>query len=106
MIRQGICRIIQKWQCHETWQIRDKSSNLISDKLRNQQQIDNGDYFVINRARQCEKTTILKTFLGNEYLVLSISFEGFTYDVFLVKILFAKEFLNFCIPPWFMGIPE
>jgi len=56
--------------------------------------IDNGDYFVINRARQYGKTTILKNlknFLGDKYLVLSISFEGFTYDVFQSENTFCQR---------------
>ena len=56
--------------------------------------VDNGDYFVINRARQYGKTTILKnlkTFLENEYLVFSISFEGFTYDVFQSESSFCQR---------------
>ena len=56
--------------------------------------IDNGDYFVINRARQYGKTTILKNlknFLEDEYLVLSISFEGFTYDVFQSENIFCQR---------------
>lgn len=47
--------------------------------------VDNGDYFVINRARQYGKTTVLKNLkktLSDEYFVFSISFEGLTYDVF------------------------
>ncbi len=41
--------------------------------------IEHGDYFCINRGRQYGKTTTLKAvqhFLEDEYLVLSISFEG------------------------------
>ncbi len=56
--------------------------------------VDNGDYFVINRARQYGKTTILKnlkTFLSEEYFVFSISFEGFTGDVFQSENVFCQR---------------
>lgn len=56
--------------------------------------VDNGDYFVINRARQYGKTTILKnlkSFLSDEYQVFSISFEGFTYDVFQSENTFCQR---------------
>ena len=40
--------------------------------------VDNGDYFVINRARQYGKTTILralKDFLQQDYIVIFMSFQ-------------------------------
>lgn len=51
----------------------------ISDKLQQiKAMIDAGKYFTINRARQYGKTTtirVLKEYLSNEYIVISIDFQ-------------------------------
>ena len=55
--------------------------------------VDDRCYFIINRARQYGKTTTLACLeraLQDEYLVLSISFEG------LGSVAFESE-ENFCI---------
>lgn len=47
--------------------------------------VDEGKYFTINRARQYGKTTTLtalKKVLVNEYIVLSLDFQGIDKDVF------------------------
>ena len=47
--------------------------------------IDKGNYFTINRARQYGKTTMLQTIrrrLSDQYLVISVSFEGLDGNVF------------------------
>ena len=55
----------------------DLSERIIEIK----QLVDEGKYFVINRARQYGKTTTLralKQLLQNDYIVLNLSFEGIT----------------------------
>ena len=45
--------------------------------------VDNGDYFVINRARQYGKTTTLralKEYLKNTYNVISLDFQMISFD--------------------------
>lgn len=57
----------------------------------------NGDYFVINRPRQYGKTTtmyMLEKALKDEYLVLSISFEGIGDKVFESESDFSAVFLK------------
>jgi len=47
--------------------------------------VDSGEYFTINRARQYGKTTMLQTIrrrLSDQYLVISVSFEGLDGNVF------------------------
>ena len=50
----------------------------IDDKLKKiKKMVDDGSYFVINRARQYGKTTTLgrlETYLGGEYVVISLDF--------------------------------
>ena len=51
------------------------------------------DYFVINRPRQYGKTTtmfMLEQRLKDDYLVISISFEGIGDEVFLKEESFSK----------------
>ena len=72
----------------------------ISNKLENViKLINKGKYFIINRPRQYGKTTTLymiERFLNNsnEYLVISISFEGIGDLIFQDEKIFSKEFLQ------------
>lgn len=62
-----------------------------------QELITNKDYFIINRPRQYGKTTtmfMLEQKLKNEYLVISISFEGIGDDIFQREEDFSKTFLE------------
>lgn len=55
------------------------------------------DYFVINRPRQYGKTTtmfMLEQRLKDDYLVISISFEGIGDEVFLKEESFSKVFVE------------
>lgn len=57
--------------------------------------IDNGDYFVINRARQYGKTTTLralKAYLQPEYIVISMSFQKMSSAKFRDEYSFARAF--------------
>jgi len=59
--------------------------------------IDEGDYFTINRGRQYGKTTTLlalEKFLADEYIVISISFEGIGDAVFSSEKKFCNEFIK------------
>ena len=73
--------------------------------------VDAGKYFTINRARQYGKTTTLnalKQILENDYIVLSLSFEGITsagfqsegefVQIFSRLILDLNEFHGVSIP--------
>jgi hypothetical protein len=64
-------------------------------KIKNM--IHRGDYFVINRPRQYGKTTtmyMLEQELKDEYLVLSISFEGLGDLIFEEEKTFSKTILK------------
>ena len=57
--------------------------------------VDEGKYFVINRARQYGKTTTLVTLcqkLRDEYVVIHLSFESIGYAGFANECSFVKEF--------------
>ncbi len=57
--------------------------------------VENGDYFVINRARQYGKTTLLhllKGHLSDSYAVFSISFEGIEREVYAGTASFCRRF--------------
>ena len=59
--------------------------------------IDNGFYFTMNKPRQYGKTTTigrLSKFLGGQYLVIDISFEGVGDSVFKDEEIFSKTFLE------------
>lgn len=59
--------------------------------------IDLGEYFTINRARQYGKTTTLtclKDMLSDDYLVISMSFEGMSPETFSDENTFSKYFLR------------
>lgn len=70
----------------------------ISDKLNKiEKMIHSGDYFVINRPRQYGKTTtmyMLEQHLKNQYLILSISFEGIGDLIFENEQSFSKTIMN------------
>lgn len=70
----------------------------ISNKLELiEKMVHRGDYFVINRPRQYGKTTtiyMLEQELKDEYLVLSISFEGIGDKIFENESEFSKSFLR------------
>ena len=69
----------------------------MTDKLKQiKAMTDEGEYFTINRGRQYGKTTTLtglETYLADEYLVISISFEGFSESNFANEKAFCQEFL-------------
>lgn len=57
--------------------------------------VDYGDYFVINRARQFGKTTILyalKKYLQDDYIVISTSFQGLSAAKFENEYSFCSAF--------------
>jgi len=59
--------------------------------------IDYGDYFTVNRARQYGKTTTLRRlwrFLADDYIVVSISFEGWDDESFATSKNFCQTFLQ------------
>ncbi|MFT8348756.1 AAA family ATPase [Clostridium saccharoperbutylacetonicum] len=70
----------------------------ISNKLEQiRKLIDNEFYFTINKPRQYGKTTTLnelENFLKEDYLVISISFEGIGDKVFEEEEAFSKVFLE------------
>ena len=58
--------------------------------------VDRGKYFTINRGRQYGKTTtlsMLRRFLADEYVVISISFEGWGETAYSTEEKFCQEFL-------------
>ncbi|MCD7818501.1 MAG: AAA-like domain-containing protein [Lachnospiraceae bacterium] len=57
--------------------------------------VDEGKYFTINRARQYGKTTMLNALAGylqEEYLVISLDFQGLRYADFVSEERFAAAF--------------
>lgn len=57
--------------------------------------VDDGEYFVINRARQYGKTTTLKLlreYLEKEYIVILMDFQSFSTASFREEITFCKAF--------------
>ena len=55
--------------------------------------VDRGDYFTINRARQYGKTTTLKAlryYLREEYVVVSLDFQGLSHQDFGTENCFVK----------------
>jgi len=69
----------------------------ISDKIKQiKQLVDRRSYFTINRARQYGKTTtlnMLKRTLSNEYMCISLSFEGIGTTMFSNAQSFCQRFL-------------
>ncbi len=70
----------------------------LTDRLREiKKLIDQGDYFVINRARQYGKTTTLralKEYLEPEYVVISMSFQKLSSAKFRDEYAFSRAFAN------------
>lgn len=59
--------------------------------------VDNGDYFVINRARQYGKTTTLRAlgkYLQSDYVVISMSFQKMSSAKFRDEYVFTQAFAN------------
>lgn len=57
--------------------------------------VDRGKYFVINRGRQYGKTTTLRAleeYLNDEYLVVSLDFQGISTERFRNEYTFTKAF--------------
>lgn len=60
--------------------------------------IDNGHYFVINRARQYGKTTtlsVLRRALESDYIVISLTFEGLGTENFESPSKFCQKFTEY-----------
>lgn len=68
----------------------------IDDKLKKiKKMVDDGSYFVINRARQYGKTTTLsrlETYLGGEYVVISLDFQMISNGDFRDEETFVSSF--------------
>ena len=69
------------------------------------QMIDDGEYFVINKARQYGKTTVLRSlaqYLKRDYQVLSFDFQNIESDEFAngnaFVHAFARETKKGCVP--------
>lgn len=65
--------------------------------LKIKEMVDYGDYFVINRARQYGKTTTLHAldeYLSNEYIVISLSFQGMGSASFQNEDVFVRAFIK------------
>ena len=62
--------------------------------------VDNGEYFVVNRARQYGKTTTLwalRNYLENKYAVILMSFQRMSQSVFSSEQSFCSNFArDFC----------
>jgi len=64
------------------------------------QYVDQGSYFVINRGRQYGKTTTLlalEDYLKEEYLVISMDFQGITTEEYRNENTFTAAFMRLCI---------
>ena len=68
----------------------------ISERVREiEKMVDDGEYFVINRARQYGKTTTLRSLrqlLRDKYIVLSLSFEGISSSGYRTEGEFVQSF--------------
>jgi len=73
----------------------------LSERVREiKKLVDNGEYFTINRARQYGKTTTLnalKNYLSNEYVIVSIDFQGISKSGFSTEQSFVQEFCRLII---------
>ncbi len=83
------------WQQHYMVKLDDRLKRIQEDY------VDEGCYFVINRGRQYGKTTTLKAlaqYLKEEYIVLSMDFQRIGTEEFVnaetFAYAFAKEFLD------------
>ena len=59
--------------------------------------VDRGKYFVINRGRQYGKTTTLcalEDYLGKDYLVVSMDFQGISTVEYSDEFAFTKAFMR------------
>ena len=82
----------------------------ISERVREiGKMVDEGEYFVINRARQYGKTTTLKALrqsLNSKYIVLSLSFEGISSAGYRTEGDFIKNFSRLILDQKeFFGVP-
>lgn len=71
--------------------------NLDSRLALVREMVESGDYFVINRARQFGKTTLLyalRSYLREEYDVIFIGFQKLSAAVFQTEFSFARAFLE------------
>lgn len=70
----------------------------ISSKLEEMKElVDNGEYFIINRARQYGKTTTLKQlkgYLENDYSIISMDFQRFSSADFEKEAAFCNAFIE------------
>lgn len=69
--------------------------NLDSRLAQIKKMIDRGQYFCINRGRQYGKTTILgalEKYLENDYIVVSMDFQGLSTENFKTEMTFVKAF--------------
>ncbi len=76
---------------------RDYMVDITEKFLKTRRLIDNAKYFCINRARQFGKTTMLSTInkqLGDDYVVISISFERITKETWQDQSRFCKVFCS------------
>ena len=68
----------------------------IRDRLQQMKDmVDQGMYFIVNRARQYGKTTTLRAlerFLKDEYLVISLDFHMMSYESFANEPAFVASF--------------
>lgn len=71
--------------------------NLDSRLVQIKKMIDRGQYFCINRGRQYGKTTILgalEKYLENDYIVVSMDFQGLSTENFKTEMTFVKAFTS------------
>ena len=76
---------------------KDYMVDITSKMKQIKEMIDYGDYFMINRARQYGKTTILRRlrrFLADDYTVVSLSFEDWGDENFASSESFCQTFLE------------
>lgn len=62
-----------------------------------EQYVEQGSYFIINRGRQYGKTTTLwalEDYLKEEYIVVSIDFQGITTEEYRDEATFAAAFMR------------
>ena len=68
----------------------------LSERLKSiKAMVDAGKYFAISRARQYGKTTTLHALAGYlqpQYLVISLDFQGLSFDDFKTEAQFAAAF--------------
>lgn len=74
----------------------------LDDRLKSikDEYIDYGSYFAINRGRQYGKTTTLcalEDYLADDYLVLSMDFQGITTEEYQDETSFTNAFLKMLI---------